>query len=68
MTIQATEYEIAKHSEEYADVNIHPDLSGVFWWEFYKVEDLIARGEAAARSQIDAINNLLQRGKEIHHE
>ena len=68
MTIQATEYEIAKHSEEYADVNIHPDLSGVFWWEFYKVEDLIARGEAAARSQIEAIHNLLQRGKEIHHE
>ena len=64
MTIQASEYEIAKHSEEYADVNIHPDLSGVYWYEFYKVEDLIQRGEKATEECMTEIKTLLQRGRE----
>ncbi len=59
-SLQASEYLLAEQSAQNADVNIHPDLVGVNWYELYKVDDLIKRGEAAARQALPAIKKLLE--------
>ncbi|MBU0468257.1 MAG: hypothetical protein KJ736_04240, partial [Candidatus Omnitrophica bacterium] len=59
-TLQAAEYVIAEQSAQQADVAIHPDLVGVEWYEIYKVNDLIKRGEDAARAVIDDIKKLVE--------
>lgn len=60
MTLMATEYEISEKSAQSADVTIHPDLSGLYWFEIYKADELIKRGEKAALAQLDAIKELLK--------
>ncbi len=59
-SFQASEYVIAEQSARYADVAIHPDLSGIGWYELYKVEELIQRGEEAARGHLDEIKKLVE--------
>ncbi|HBG62387.1 MAG: hypothetical protein A2Y03_08675 [Omnitrophica WOR_2 bacterium GWF2_38_59] len=59
-TLQAAEYVIAEQSAQQADVAIHPDLVGVEWYEIYKVNDLIKRGEDAARAVISDIKKLVE--------
>lgn len=59
-TLQAAEYVIAEQSAQHADVAIHPDLVGVEWYEIYKVNDLIKRGEDAARAVIKDIKKLVE--------
>ncbi|NTV29319.1 MAG: cyclic nucleotide-binding domain-containing protein [Candidatus Omnitrophica bacterium] len=54
-TLEASEAVIADQSAKAADVVIHPDLSGLQWYELYQVEVLIKRGEDAARAQIDKL-------------
>ena len=60
-TLLASEYEVSKQALRDADVMIHPDLSGIQWYELYRVKDLIARGEEAAEKAMPAIRALLQR-------
>ncbi len=59
-TLQASEYVIALQSGRSADVVIHPDLSYINWYELYKVEELIKRGEDAARAALPAIRKMLE--------
>jgi NTE family protein len=59
-TLEASEAIIADQSSRAADVVIHPDLSGLQWFELYQVETLIKRGEEAARAQLDKIRSIRQ--------
>ncbi|MBF0531864.1 MAG: patatin-like phospholipase family protein [Candidatus Omnitrophica bacterium] len=59
LTLQATEYVIAEQSAHQADVAIHPDLIGIEWYELYKTEELIKRGEEAARRSLPKIQQLV---------
>lgn len=59
-TLQASEYVIALESARSANVVIHPDLSYINWYELYKVEDLIKRGEDAARAALPQIRKMLE--------
>lgn len=59
-TLQACEYVIAQNSARSADVVIHPDLSFINWYELYKVDELIKRGEEAARAALPEIRKLLE--------
>lgn len=52
-------YVLAEQSGQQADVVIHPDLTGVDWYELYKVDELIARGEKAAEAQLPQIRELM---------
>ena len=62
-TLEASEALIANESAKKADVVIHPDLEGLQWYELYKVDALIERGEAAARAQLPKIKGvILKRG------
>ena len=60
-TLLASEYEVSQQAARDADVLIHPDLSGIQWYELYRVDDLIARGEEAAVNALPAIRALLER-------
>ena len=59
-TLQATEYVLAEQSAQQADVVIHPDLIGINWFELYKVDELIKRGEEAARKALPEIKKLVE--------
>jgi NTE family protein len=60
-TLQATEYVLAEQSAKQADVLIHPDLKGIYWFELYEVNELIKRGEEAAIKALPAIKALVNR-------
>ncbi|MFA5260821.1 MAG: patatin-like phospholipase family protein, partial [Candidatus Omnitrophota bacterium] len=57
-SLMASEYVISQSSSEFADIVIHPDMAGAQWYEFFKVDLLIQKGEAAARAVLKDINNL----------
>lgn len=59
-TLQASEYVISQQSALKADVLIHPDLKGINWFELYKVDDLIARGEKATREVLPQILKIIK--------
>ena len=61
-TLQAAGYVLAEQSGQQADVMIHPNLVGLEWFELYRVEDLIKRGEDAARQAIPKIRQALGEG------
>ncbi len=54
-------YVLAEQSGQRADVVIHPDLTGVDWYELYKVDELIDRGEKAAQARLQEIRELIYR-------
>jgi len=59
-SLQASEYVIAEQSAQHADVVIHPDLRGVQWNELYKVDEIITKGEEAARAALPEIRRMLK--------
>lgn len=59
-TLQATEHVIAEQNAQQADVVIHPDLVGINWFELYRVDELIERGETAAREKLAVIKKLVE--------
>ncbi|OGX37031.1 MAG: hypothetical protein A3D87_01230 [Omnitrophica WOR_2 bacterium RIFCSPHIGHO2_02_FULL_50_17] len=63
-TLQASEYLLAEKSAQKADVFIHPDLVGINWYELYKVDELIKRGETAARQALVDIKKLAAAGEQ----
>ncbi len=58
-TLQATEYVIAQQSALQADIIIHPDLSGINWFELYQVNKLLRAGEEAAYKALPEIKKLI---------
>ncbi len=59
-TLQASEYVIAEQSARKANIVIHPDLVGFGWFELYRVDDLIERGEQATRALLPKIKKLIE--------
>ncbi len=57
-TLQATGYMIAEQNARQADILIHPDLFDIDWYEFYRVRELVERGEEATRKEMEQIKNL----------
>jgi len=60
-TLQASEFILAESSGKQADVLIRPDLRGINWFELYKVNELIKRGEEAALKALPAIKELVKK-------
>lgn len=58
-SLQAVEYVIAEQSAQQADVVIHPDLTGVNWFELYEVDRMIKSGEEATYQQLAEIKKLI---------
>ncbi len=62
-TLEASESVIAQQSGRAADIVIHPDLTGLSWYELYQAEELIKRGEDAARKHIDKLRTIVNKKK-----
>lgn len=58
-SIQTTEYVIAEADCQKADVVIRPVTAGVDWYEFYKAESLVKRGEEEAYNCLHTIKSLV---------
>lgn len=58
--LQASEYIISQANAQYADVLIHPNLENINWYELYKVDELIKRGEEATRQALPEIKKLIE--------
>jgi NTE family protein len=58
-SLQAVECVIAEYSAKQADVLIHPDLTGINWFELYQVDRLIKSGEEATHQHLAAIKKLV---------
>lgn len=59
IAMQASEAILAEASRKQADVYLHPDLSEISWFEFYRAEELIKSGEKEARRLLPQIKQIL---------
>jgi NTE family protein len=58
LALQASESVLAEVNGKQADVYLHPDLSRISWFEFYRAEELIREGEKEARRLLPQIRTL----------
>jgi NTE family protein len=58
-TMQILQHELGNFKAISADIRINPDLAGHTWIEFYRPEELIARGAEAAERALPEIKRLL---------
>jgi NTE family protein len=65
-TLQASEYVIAEQSAHHADVLIHPNLVGINWFELYRADDLIKKGEEATIEALPKIKKLIETSLHSH--
>jgi len=58
-SMQILQYELGNFKAIAADVLINPDLSDFTWIEYYRADELIARGAEAARRALPAIEKAI---------
>ena len=58
-SIETMQQQFVQQAIKIADVVIHPHLEGLGWLEFDKIEELIERGETAARNKLAEIKRLV---------
>jgi NTE family protein len=58
--MQILQYELGNFKAISADVLINPDLSDFTWIEYYRADELIERGEEAARRALPAIEKAIE--------
>lgn len=59
-SIQTLEYVIAETDCQKANIVIRPIATGVDWYEFFKAEELIKKGEEEARNSLAALKSLIR--------
>ncbi len=59
-SMQILQYELGNFKAIGADVVINPDLSDFTWIEYYRADELIARGAEAARRALPAIEKAIE--------
>ncbi|MDP3731702.1 MAG: patatin-like phospholipase family protein [Candidatus Omnitrophota bacterium] len=59
ISIQATEYIIAEKSCENSDITLRPILDDINWFDFYRIDRLIKRGEEEAEKFLPKIKQLI---------
>jgi len=60
-SLHSVGYVLAEQSAEQADVLIHPDLTGIDWYELYKVDKLVDAGEKATNAKRQELLELMTR-------
>jgi NTE family protein len=59
-SMQILQYELGNFKAITADVLINPDLSDFTWIEYYRADELIARGAEAAQRALPAIHKAVE--------
>jgi NTE family protein len=62
-TNEITQHSLSQLQLKEADLIIRPNLSGIRWSDFYRLEDCLKAGEDAAREKADEIRSLIRRRK-----
>jgi NTE family protein len=62
---QITVRHLDEHLKKHADFVITPDIGDIHWSEFNRVDELIQKGEEAAKKVMPKIKNLLKRKRNI---
>ncbi|MCF7907868.1 MAG: patatin-like phospholipase family protein [Candidatus Omnitrophica bacterium] len=57
-SIETMQQHFVRQAIELADVTIHSNLEGLGWTEFNKIDEFIARGQAAAQDKLTEIKKL----------
>ncbi len=58
-SIETMQYVLVRLGIEQADITLHPDTSGLNWFEFSQVEELIRRGEEETRINLPKIKEII---------
>jgi NTE family protein len=58
-SIELMQAEIEKSQASLADIVLHPDLFGLNWLEFHRVEEFVKRGEVTARENLEEIKRIV---------
>jgi len=58
-SIELMQAEIEKNQGALADIVLHPNLSGLNWLEFYRVEEFIKRGEVETRKNLEEMKRIV---------
>jgi hypothetical protein len=58
-SVEVLQSEVAGKEAQFADILLHPDLSGLYWLELHRAEEFARRGEAEARRNLDKIKQLV---------
>ena len=56
--IETMQQEFIQRALKVADVVVHPNLGGLGWTEFDRIDEFIKRGKLAAVEQIEEIKQL----------
>ncbi|MBU1998681.1 MAG: patatin-like phospholipase family protein, partial [Candidatus Omnitrophica bacterium] len=58
-SVEVLQSAVAQKEAQIADIVLHPDLTGLHWLEFHKVEEFVKIGEAETRKHLDKILKLV---------
>jgi NTE family protein len=62
-TNDITQHSLSQMQLKEADIIIRPDLAGIHWSDFHRLEDCLKAGEDAAGKKADEIRSLIRRRK-----
>ena len=62
-TNDITQHSLSQMQLKEADIIIRPDLAGIRWSDFHRLEDCLKAGEDAAREKADETRSLIRRRK-----
>jgi NTE family protein len=62
-TNDITQHSLSQMQLKEADIIIRPELAGIRWSDFHRLEDCLKAGEDAAREKADEIRSLIRRRK-----
>ncbi|HXZ37553.1 MAG TPA: patatin-like phospholipase family protein, partial [Thermodesulfobacteriota bacterium] len=62
-TNEITQHSLSQLQMKEADIIIRPDLAGIRWSDFHRLEDCLRAGEGATKEKADEIRGRIRRGK-----
>jgi len=62
-TNDITQHSLSQMQLKEADIIIRPDLAGIRWSDFHRLEDCLKAGEDAAKEKMDEIRSLIRKKK-----
>jgi len=62
-TNDITQHSLSQMQMKEADIIIRPDLAGIRWSDFHRLEDCLKAGEDAAKEKVDEIRSLIRKRK-----
>lgn len=59
-SVEILQSEVAQKESQFADVVLHPNLSGLHWLEFHRAAEFAKKGEEEARKNLERIRQMMK--------